>query len=605
MKITRTANFRPHSTGNRFAMRQLSAAVLAAATLFATGQAGAAPPFLSSEGPWVKGRVLVMPNAGLPDSELGKIVGAHGAKARRITNHGLYVVEVPANASEKALAALLARHPHLKFAEVDRVVAEDLVPNDPYYGSQWHLPKIGGPTAWDKSQGNGVVIAILDSGVDPTHPDLKDRLVPGYNFVDGNTNTTDVRGHGTKVAGSAAASMNNASGVASVTGQAKIMPVRVADANGYVYWSTMAKGLTFAADNGARVANMSFNGVAGSSSVLSAAKYMKDKGGLSFVSAGNDNIDPGYADTDLMIIVAATDQNDAKASWSNFGDHVDLSAPGVDIYTTAMGGGYEPSSGTSFAAPITAGVAALLMAANPALSNTQVESILLSTAKDLGAAGYDVYFGRGRVDAAAAVAAALSTTGTATTKDTEAPKVAISAPTAASSVSGVTTVSVSASDNVGVSKIELWVNGNLYTTDTTSPFGFSWDTTKVANGGATLQAKAFDAAGNSGTSATVTVNVANAVVADTTPPATKITSPSDGAQVSGNVKIAGSASDNSGSSGLSMELYIGGQRVATSTGGSLSYSWNTRRIAAGTYTLTLKASDAAGNSASHSIQVTR
>ncbi|MDH4053084.1 MAG: peptidase S8, partial [Rubrivivax sp.] len=95
----------------------------------------------------MKGRLLVMPKPGLPAAQLDKLVGAHGGKARRITSFGLYEVELPANASERAVAALLAHNPHLKFAELDRYVAEDLTPNDPYYGSQWHLPKIGGPAA--------------------------------------------------------------------------------------------------------------------------------------------------------------------------------------------------------------------------------------------------------------------------------------------------------------------------------------------------------------------------------------------------------------------------------------------------------------------------
>jgi thermitase len=167
----------------------VAAVALAVSTLLTPLGSMAAPPERSSEGPWVKGRVLVMPKAGLSEAELDKIVGAHGAKARKLTSFGLYAVEMPANISEKGLAAQLAHNPHLKFAELDQFVAGDLTPNDPYFGSQWHLPKIGGPEAWNASQGSGVIIAILDSGVDATHPDLQGRLVPGYNFVDGNTNT--------------------------------------------------------------------------------------------------------------------------------------------------------------------------------------------------------------------------------------------------------------------------------------------------------------------------------------------------------------------------------------------------------------------------------
>jgi hypothetical protein len=370
----------------------------------------------------------------------------------------------------------------------------------------------------------------------------------------------------------------------------------------------MAQGLTFAANNGAKVANMSFNGVAGSSSVLSAAKYMKDKGGLSFVSAGNDNVDPGYATTDLMIIVASTTSSDAKSSFSNFGDHVHLSAPGSSIYSTTMGGGYASVSGTSFSAPITAGVAALVMAANPALSNSQVEKILFASATDLGAAGRDNYFGYGRVDAAAAVKMALATTGTAT--DTQPPTASITSPGASSTVSGVTAVNVTVGDNVGVTKAELLVNGAVRATDTTAPFAFSWDTKTAANGMSSLNVRAYDAAGNIGQSATVSVNVANTTTvtasADTTAPTAKISNPVNGAKVSGGVSVTASGSDNAGVSGLKMSLFINGVQVASSSGTStLKYGWNTRKIASGSYTLRVDASDAAGNKSSSSVSVTR
>ena len=121
---------------------------------------------------WAKGRILVMPRAGLPEKDMARILGEHGGKGRKIGQSNLYIVDLPGNASEKAVAAKLAHHPAFKFAEIDQEVEPALIPNDPYYGSAWHLPKIGAPSAWDSSQGAGVIIAILDSGVDSTHPDL-------------------------------------------------------------------------------------------------------------------------------------------------------------------------------------------------------------------------------------------------------------------------------------------------------------------------------------------------------------------------------------------------------------------------------------------------
>lgn len=579
----------------RFALNALvAAAVTGGTSVYAQG---------APEGDFAPGRVLVMARSGLSDADLDRALKAHGAaKGKRLGLSGLHIVDV-ARGSERSVMERLKHHPHIKFAELDRRVPEDATTTDPYLGSQWHLSKIGAPIAWDATQGAGVTIAILDSGIDTKHPDLAPRLIAGYNFVDGNTNTEDVRSHGTKVAGAAAATLNNGIGVASVAGATKIMPVRVSDSSGYVYWSNMAAGLTWAADRGARIAVMSFNGVAGSASVLSAAKYFKDRGGLAFVSAGNDNVDPSYANTSSMIIVAATTNSDAKASFSNFGDHVHLSAPGSGIYSTTWGQAYASVSGTSFSAPITAGVAALVMAANPGLSNTQVENILFTTALDLGAAGRDIYFGYGRVDAAAAVAAALKTVSTV---DTTPPSAAISAPLGSSTVSGLVPVNVSASDNISVTKVELRANGVLVATDTASPYAFSWDSTKLANGMASLVATAYDAAGNARSSATVSVNVANAAgIADTTPPAVKISNPPNGSKVGGTVSISVSASDNAGLNGLKQTLYIDGRAVASVAGGSLSYRWNTRKESAGAHKIEARAVDAAGNTSVAAVGVTK
>ncbi len=583
----------------------LAATALAAALLFATGAANAAPPERSSEGPWAKSRLLVVAKPGLSSDEVEKVAKGQGGKATRIGRSNIFTIDLPAQASETAVRSRLLNNPHFESVEFDQLVSANYTPNDPYYGSQWHLAKINSQGAWGYTRGSGVTIAILDSGVDPAHADLKDRLVAGWNFYDNNSNTSDVHGHGTAVAGAAAAATNNTTGVAAVAGEAKIMPVRIADANAYAYWSTVAKGVTWAADNGARVINISYVGVAASSTVQAASQYAKDRGGLVIVCAGNNGRDEGFVPTTTMIPVSATDSSDLKTSWSSWGNFVAMSAPGASIWTTTLGGTYKTWSGTSFASPVTAGVVAMMMAANPGLRNTDVENLLFGTAVDLGAAGRDPYFGFGRVNAGAAVAAAAQATATLKTTDTQTPTVGISSPGASSSVAGLTTVNVSATDNVGVSKVELWVNGTLLTTDTTAPYSFAWDTTKVANGTATLTAKAVDAAGNAASSA-VAVNVANAVVADTTPPAVALANPASGSRVSGSVKVSASASDNSGVSGLSLALFINGSRVATATGSSsLSYTWNTRKIAAGTYTLRVDARDAAGNVASQSVTVTR
>ena len=189
---------------------------------------------------------------------------------------------------------------------------------------------------------------------------------------------------------------------------------------------------------------------------------------------------------------------------------------------------------------------------------------MYSTSVDLGAAGRDPLFGFGRVNAAAAVQAAASTV---VLVDTQAPSVAINAPLGSSSVSGLVAVDASASDNVGVAGSNCRSTALRSAADTAAPFGFSWDSTGVANGMANLVAVAYDAAGNRGQSATVAVNVANAVppiVVDTTPPVVKINNPVAGA-VSGNVSVNVSATDNSGAAGISQTLYIDGKLTAKGT----------------------------------------
>jgi subtilisin family serine protease len=577
--------------------------------LFASAPAFTAPPQRSTEGPWLKGRVLVMPKPGLSHEAVGKLAKGEGGKSRRLNGSNMYVLELPAQASEKAVLARLRAHRHLEFAELDVLLPIDSS-NDPYAGSQWHLTKIGADSAWATTAGAGVVLAILDSGVEPDHPDLKDRLIPGYNFYEGNTSTADVYGHGTKVAGAAAATLNNGLGVASVAGAAMIMPIRVTGSDGYASLSALASGITFAADRGARVANLSF-AASGYASIRSAAQYMKDKGGLVFVSAGNSGKDPGETTTTSLVVVSATDSNDAKTSWSNFGNHVHLAAPGAGIYSTAKGKTYASVSGTSFSSPITAATAALVMAANPSLTSGEVQDILYSTAVDLGAAGKDPSFGHGRVDAAAAVAAALGSS-VEPPPDTQAPAVAIDSPAGGATLSGLATVDVCASDNVGVARVELRVNGGLIATDTTAPYSFSWDTSQLVDGMANLSAQACDSAGNCRESAAVAVNTANATTpppppADTTAPVVAITGLADGAVFAAGIyRIGGTASDDSGVEGLSMSFTVNGKRLRTSSGkGTVSTNWDTRKLAPGLYTLKLSATDAAGNTGSASITVTR
>lgn len=579
----------------------LAALVLALGASFAPVQASAA-----DEAQWVPGRLLVQPRAGLSEAEFDKIIKKQGGKqVGKIDGINVRIIQLPPQASEKAVEALLKNNKHLKFAERDMLLKPEVAADDPYYASAWHLPKIGAPTAWDVTQGENVTIAILDSGVDATHPDLASRLVPGWNFYDNNSNTSDVYGHGTQVAGAAAAASNNALGVASVAGMARIMPIRVTDTSGMGSLSQMASGITWAADRGARVANLSFAAAGGYATVQNAAQYMKKKGGLVVTAAGNTGTAQTFAAHPSTIVVSGTTSTDAKASWSSYGSFVDIAAPGASIWTTTRGGGYKAASGTSMASPVAAGVVGLMMAANPGLSAEGVESILLSTAVDLGSAGFDTSFGNGRINAAAAVAAAA----TARNLDTSAPTVSFSSPGAGATVKGLVAVDIAASDNIGVTQVELWANGVKVATDSTAPYAFSWDSATVADGTVGLVAQAYDAAGNSA-SRSLSVEVANSaataepeLTVDSVAPKATISNPRSGSKVSGIVSITASATDDVAVS--RMELFINNKLVSSANGGNLSYRWNTKKIASGTYTVTLEATDAAGNKGAASSVVSR
>ena len=560
---------------------------------------------------WVPGRILVMPRAGLPAKAFASILKEHQGKAQKIGQSDLYIVNLP-EYTEEGVIARLKHHPHIKFAELDHLFHSSFVPNDQYYSKAWHHTKIGTPTAWDNTRGAGVTIAILDTGVDSTHPDLASNIVPGWNFYSNNSNTADVNGHGTAVAGVAAASTNNTIGVASMAGSSKIMPVRVADANATASASTVAKALTWVADKGVRVANISYSGIPGNLTIQNAAQYMKNKNGLVIVAAGNSGTDLGYAATTTMIPVSATDSNDIKTSWSSFGKYVAISAPGKDIWTTFRNTVYGIGWGTSMATPVTAGTVALMMAVNSKLSSTQIESLLFSTAKDLGTTGRDSYYGYGRVNTAAAVQAAktASTTTTLLTaaSDTEKPVVNIINPLSGATVSGLVAVDIEATDNVGITRAELWVNNTNVAIDTLAPFAFTWDTTGAPNSTTNLVVRAYDEAGNSAASDPISVTVSNQTIVpinDTSAPQVSIVNPVAGS-VTGNVTISINASDNSGSAGISLSLYIDNSLKAVGSGSTLSYNWNTKMksVLAGNHAIKAIAKDASGNTSTSTVNVT-
>lgn len=320
-----------------------------------------------------------------------------------------------------AIAAKLRRDGDVDFVEVDRVAHAFWTPNDDYFASQWALSNVGATTAWNTALGTGATIAVVDTGVEYTHPDLSGRVDLGYDYVSGDTNPADVQGHGTHVAGIAAGIANNSEGIAGLAPDARILAVRVLDGDGSGYYSWIANGIIYAADQGADVINLSLGGSDPSEILREAVDYATTKGSMVTCAAGNDgqaaiSYPARYAN---CVAVAASNQGNSLADFSNFGVGVDITAPGVDILSSVRGGGYESWSGTSMATPYVSGLAALL--ASQGLNRAQILATMQQTASDLGPAGFDTYYGYGLINAADAVASASVSGGPA--DDDEAPVV--------------------------------------------------------------------------------------------------------------------------------------------------------------------------------------
>ena len=278
---------------------------------------------------------------------------------------------------------------------------------DPLEGQQWALQTMRTPTAWNTTRGNGVVVAVVDSGVDGSHPDLQGALVAGKNTRtergDYSSPATDADGHGTHVAGIIAARSGNGLGISGVAPQAKVMPIKALDADGTGFMSDVMEGIIWATDKGAGVINVSLGGH-DATFADSAVSYALSRGVVVVAAAGNDgSAQPMYpAALPGVLAVAAVDQDGQPAGYSNYGNSwVDVAAPGTDIVSTTPGARYATWTGTSMATPQVAGVAALIRSASP---SADAAAVIGSTAYDAGVPGHDRAFGTGVVDASAAVA---------------------------------------------------------------------------------------------------------------------------------------------------------------------------------------------------------
>lgn len=546
--------------------------------------------------PSEKVRLLIKPKPDMPEAALHALLSAHGGEeTRTIPGVETRVVEVPRQTALKLLQVLKNRR-EVEYAEPDAPAHAFATTNDPYFanGSQWYLSKIQAPTAWDLTTGApGVIVAVLDSGVRASHPDLAGKVLAGRDFIDGDSNPTDENGHGTAVAGLIGAATGNGMGMASVAWKTSILPVRVLSKDGSGSHSGIAEGIVWATDQGANVINLSLGGTGSSSTLQNAINYAWSKGVVIVAAAGNngDSVPCYPAACTNVVAVSATNSSDARTDWSNYGSYVDIAAPGANILTLSGSSGYAAMDGTSFSSPVTAGVVALMRAANPTLSNANLVNALLANADDLGASGKDYDFGHGRVNARRAVAAVGSA---ASAVDVTAPAVTIHSPSAGSTVSGVVGVNVSSSDNTGVIRLELHIGGSLYARSSSSSATFTWNTGNFLDGTYLLEARAYDAANNV-TSSSRSVTVRNSPATDSIAPVVSITAPANGARVKGlwNLKVKVAASDNVGVSRV--ELYADGKLVGTSSYAPATFTWSVRKATAGSHVFQAYAYDAAGN----------
>jgi len=346
------------------------------------------------------------------------------------------VMKVPSGKVKEKIKEF-RQQPEVEYVEPNYLAYALITPNDPYFSYQWHFdnPTYGGihlKEAWDISSGQGVTVSVVDSGIRKGTDLANTCFVSGWDFVGNDSDPTDENGHGTHVAGTVAQSTNNNLGVSGIAYKSCLMAVRVLDANGSGTYANVAAGIRWAADRGAKVINLSLGGDADSQTLKEAVAYAYQKGVTVVAACGNDNkpncLYPAAYDG-YVIAVGATQYDETKAPYSNYGPSLDLVAPGGNTSLDQNGDGYGDGvlqqtftksgqtitwgyyffQGTSMAAPHVSGIAVLLISAGRANTPDQVRAILQQTVEDKGTPGIDDVYGWGLVDAAAALGVAVPT----------------------------------------------------------------------------------------------------------------------------------------------------------------------------------------------------
>lgn len=352
------------------------------------------------------GEVLVKFRPGRAPTALGELgPGIQGVE--ELPRLSLHRLRVPPG-QEQEFIERLRRRPDVEYAQPNYVYRALFTPNDPYFGSQWNLPAVHAPEAWDITQGSAAVkVGVVDTGVDCGHPDLQGQCAAQANYVNYYPGPIqDDNGHGTHVAGIIAARTNNGVGVAGVASGVRLVALKALDSMGSGDTTTVVQAIRDAAlVYGTRIINLSLGGTNDDPTLRDAINGAYAAGALIVAAAGNSGTStPVYpAAYDHVIAVAAVDSSLQRAAFSNYGSYIDLAAPGVNILSTYPGGSYAQLLGTSMAAPHVSAAAALVLSLRPDLGPDAVASILFQTADDLGSPGWDQYFGCGLVNAYRAV----------------------------------------------------------------------------------------------------------------------------------------------------------------------------------------------------------
>lgn len=345
-----------------------------------------------------------------------------------------FLVKLTRDNAVASAAGSLAADSNVIYAEPNFIDKIFLTPNDPRWDDLWGLRKIRADTAWDTQSGSAnVTVAVVDTGVDPNHPDLQGKLLQGYDFVGNDSNPSDVHGHGTHVAGTIGAITNNSQNVAGVAGGdtaqnnlgVQILPLRACDSRGSCRVDRVGRAIRYAVDNGAHVINMSLGG-SDSQTYRDTITHAVQNGVVVVGAAGNDGTNrcAPPANYDNNICVIATNRNDQRASLSNYGRDSDVAAPGVGIVSLRAGGGVTRMSGTSMAAPHVAGLAGLLYSFMPSRSTQNAQTVRGCVENNLDVPqGWNSNWAPGRVNALKAVNDGSCNTGvpTPTTGPTNTP----------------------------------------------------------------------------------------------------------------------------------------------------------------------------------------